>query len=53
MPRRRRGARAIELDTEVERNLVMRILLSSPKDLTAGVLAFAVVTAIIANALFL
>ena len=36
-----------------ERGLVMRILLHSPKDMIAGVLAFAAVSAIIANALFL
>ena len=36
-----------------ERGLVMRILLHSPKDVVAGALAFAAVSAIIANALFL
>src|ERR1700681_3381387 len=51
MPRRRRGAAAIE--AEAERGLVMRILLHSPKDMIAGELAFAAVSAIIANALFL
>jgi hypothetical protein len=51
MPRRRRGAMAIE--TETERGLAMRMLLHSPKDMVAGALAFAAVTAIIANALFL
>ena len=51
MPPRRRGAKAVEADTE--RGLVMRILLHSPKDMIAGVLAFAAVSAIIANALFL
>jgi hypothetical protein len=55
MPRRRRGAKAVavEADTDTERGLVMRILLHSPKDMIAGVLAFAAVSAIIANALFL
>jgi hypothetical protein len=53
MPRRRRGARAVAVEAEVERGLAMRILLYSPKDLVAGVLAFAAVSAIIANALFL
>ena len=38
---------------EAERGLAMRILLHSPKDMVAGVLAFAAVSAIIANALFL
>src|SRR5450755_4648099 len=51
MPPRRRGAKAVEADTE--RGLVMRILLHSPKDVIAGALAFAAVSAIIANALFL
>jgi Putative peptidoglycan binding domain len=49
-PRRRRGARAIAAD---EHGLVMRIFLRSPKDVIAGALAFAVVSAIITNALFL
>jgi Putative peptidoglycan binding domain len=52
MPRRR-GARAVAVEAEAERGLAMRILLHSPKDLVAGVLAFAAVSAIIANALFL
>ncbi|MDB5583198.1 MAG: peptidoglycan-binding protein [Bradyrhizobium sp.] len=41
------------MEAEAERGLVMRILLHSPKDLVAGLLAFAAVSAIIANALFL
>src|ERR1700679_3595122 len=53
MPRRRRGARAVAVEAEAERGLAMRILLHSPKDLVAGVLAFAAASAIIANALFL
>ena len=53
MPRRRRGAKAAALEAEAERGLVMRILLHSPKDMVAGALAFAAVSAIIANALFL
>src|ERR1700686_2050923 len=53
MPRRRRGARAVELDVDAERGLVMRILLRSPKDAIAAALAFAAVSAILANALFL
>jgi Putative peptidoglycan binding domain len=52
MPRRRRGAVAIEAD-EAERGLLMRVLLHSPKDMVAGALAFATVTAIVANALLL
>jgi putative peptidoglycan binding protein len=51
MPRRRRRPRAIA--TDAERGLAMRILLHSPKDMIAGVVAFAAVSAIIANALFL
>jgi Putative peptidoglycan binding domain len=53
MPRRRRGARAVAAEAEVEHGLAMRILLHSPKDMVAGVLAFAAVCAIIVNALFL
>jgi Putative peptidoglycan binding domain len=51
MPRRRRGAKAVAI--EPERGLVMRILLHSPKDMVAGALAFAAVSAIVANALWL
>lgn len=50
--RRRRGARAA-VDLDSDRGLAMRILLHSPKDTAVGALAFAAVTAIIANALFL
>ena len=50
MPRRRRGAAAA---VETERGLAMRMLLHSPKDVVAGLLAFAGVSAIVANALFL
>jgi Putative peptidoglycan binding domain len=54
MPRRRRrGAKAIAFDVDAERGLAMRILLHSPKDVIAGALAFAAVSAIIANALLL
>jgi hypothetical protein len=53
MPRRRRGAKAVAVDTDQERNIAMRILLHSPKDTVAGMLAFAAVSAIITNALFL
>jgi len=52
-PRRRRGARAVAVDADSERGLTMRILLHSPKDTVAGLLAFAAVSAILANALFL
>jgi hypothetical protein len=53
MPRRRRRAGAAAIEAEAERGLAMRILLHSPKDMIAGALAFAAVSAIIANALFL
>jgi hypothetical protein len=53
MPRRRRGARSVAVEPDAGRGLVMRILLHSPKDMVAGALAFAAVSAIIANALFL
>jgi len=56
MPRRRRrgaSAAAIEAEAATERGLVMRILLHSPKDMVAGALAFAAVSAIVANALLL
>jgi hypothetical protein len=55
MPRRRRGAgaKAVAVDADAERGLVMRMLLHSPKDMIAGMLAFAAVSAIITNALFL
>jgi hypothetical protein len=53
MPRRRRRANVAAIEAENERGLVMRVLLHSPKDMVAGALAFAAVSAIIANALFL
>ena len=54
MPRRRRrGAKAVAIEAEEERGLAMRMLLHSPKDMVAGLLAVAAVCAIVANALFL
>ncbi len=50
---RRRGAKAAVVDVETERNLVMRVLLHSPKDTLAGLVAVAAIGAIVANALFL
>ena len=41
MPRRRRGAKAVAIEAEEERGLVMRMLLHSPKDMVAGALAVA------------
>lgn len=52
MPRRRRSAKAIAVEAE-ERGLLMRILLHSPKDMIAALLAAAAISAIVANALFL
>jgi|SRR5689334_15477421 len=51
MPRRRRGARAVAV--EEERGLLLRIFLHSPKDVVAGLLAVAAISAIVTNALFL
>lgn len=45
--------RAIAIDEPAERGLALRALLYSPKDLVAGLAAFAAVCAIIANAIFL
>jgi hypothetical protein len=53
MPRRRRSAKAVAIEAEEERGLVMRMLLHSPKDMVAGLLAAAAVCAIVTNALFL
>lgn len=53
MPRRRRGAKAVAIEAEEERGLVMRLLLHSPKDMVAGLLAASAVVAILTNALFL
>jgi Putative peptidoglycan binding domain len=50
-PRRRRGAAAAVV--EPERGLLLRALLYSPKDMVAGLIAFAAASAIITNALFL
>ena len=54
MPRRRRrSAKAAAVEVGEERGLVMRMLLHSPKDMVAGLLAAAAICAILANALFL
>jgi hypothetical protein len=53
-PRRRRGAAAaVAVEETAERGLVMRMLLHSPKDMVAGMIAAAAVIAIISNALFM
>ncbi|WP_295850329.1 peptidoglycan-binding domain-containing protein [Tardiphaga sp.] len=48
-----RGRAVAVVDEPAERGLMLRILLHSPKDLVAGLIAFAAVSAIIANAIFL
>ena len=53
MPRRRRGAKAVAIEAEDERGFAMSVLLHSPKDLLAGLLAAAAIVAILTNALFL
>lgn len=52
-PRRRRSAKAVAVEAEAERGLLMRMVLHSPKDMAAGALAVAAIGAIIVNALFL
>jgi hypothetical protein len=52
MPRRR-GSRAVAVETDAEHGLLLRIFLHSPKDIIAGAVALAAVSAIIANALFM
>jgi hypothetical protein len=52
-PRRRRGAAAAAIKADEGRGLVMRILLHSPKDTVAALLACAAASAIITNAIFL
>jgi hypothetical protein len=51
--RRRRAANAVAAEAEAEHGFLVRILLRSPKDTIAGLIAFAAASAIIANALFL
>jgi hypothetical protein len=53
MPRRRRRRKANAVAVEAERGFAMRVLMHSPKDVIAGGLAFAAVSAIVTNALFL
>ena len=53
MPRRRRRRNVVAVKADAERGFFVRILLHSPKDMVAGAVAFAAVSAIIANALFL
>jgi hypothetical protein len=52
-PRRKRGTKAVAVEADAQRGLALRILLHSPKDTVAGVLALAGTCAIVTNALFL
>lgn len=52
MPRRSRS-RAAVIEAPADRGLAMRLLMHSPKDLVAGLAAFAAVSAIITNAIFM
>jgi hypothetical protein len=52
-PRRRRGAAAAAIEEGSDRGLVARILMYSPKDMVAGLLALTAAGAVVANALFL
>ena len=52
-PRRRKRAAAAATVRETKRGLAMRLFLRSPKDVVAGMLAFAAIIAIVTNALFL
>src|SRR5438552_538331 len=53
MPGRRRRRKTNAVAVEAERGFAMRVLMHSPKDVIAGGLAFAAVSAIVTNALFL
>ena len=52
MPRRR-GSRQTVIEAGAERGFLLRMFLYSPKDIIAGMLALAAVSAIIANALLM
>ncbi len=52
-PRRKRRAKAAAIEIEQEPNLLMRVLLHSPKDTMACTVALAAMTAIVVNAMFL
>jgi hypothetical protein len=53
MPRRRGAATAAAVEAGSERGLMLRILLHSPKDTFAALIAFVAATGIITNAVFL
>ena len=52
-PRRKRRAKAAAIVIEPEPNLLVRVLLHSPKDTMACAVALAAMTAIVVNAMFL
>jgi len=52
-PRRRRSAAAAAIEADSERSLALRMLLHSPKDTVATLIAFVAASAIITNAVFL
>jgi len=52
-PRRKRGTKAASVEADAQHGLALRVLLHSPKDTVASVLAFAGTCAIVTNALFL
>lgn len=49
----KRGRAVAVIDEPAERGIVLRMLLHSPKDMVAGLIAFSAVSAIIGNAIFL
>ncbi|MET0220414.1 MAG: peptidoglycan-binding protein [Tardiphaga sp.] len=49
----KRGRAVAIIDEPAERGLLLRMLLHSPKDMVAGLIAFSAVSAIIGNAIFL
>lgn len=49
----KRGRAVAIIDEPAERGLLLRMLLHSPKDMLAGLIAFSAVSAIIGNAIFL
>lgn len=52
-PRKSRSRAVAVIEAPAERGLLLRMLLHSPKDMVAGLIAFAAVSAIIGNAIFL
>lgn len=52
-PKKSRSRAVAVIEAPAERGLLLRMLLHSPKDMVAGLIAFAAVSAIIGNAIFL